>query len=100
MMLKVIVICYFVAVFWPSVSAGEVPQHEPFIRDLDVLTGKWRHVDESTDLAGFDYRETGFTECAYVLEDACIRCDGEGFYNGKSRTFVEYLNYNRFTGEL
>lgn len=97
-MLKVVVISFFVAVFWPITSVGEVSQHEPTIRDLDILIGTWLYVDESTDLAGFDYRETGFTECAYALDAAYIRCDGESVYNGKSSTFVEYLNCNGFTG--
>lgn len=83
-----------------AASAGESPSEERSIRDLDILIGKWRFVDQSTELAGFDYRETGVTECAYALDDAYIRCNGEGLHNGKSRTFVEYLNYNRFTGEF
>lgn len=81
-------------------TADGNPSDQPSIKDLDILIGKWRYVDESTELAGFDYRETGETECAYTLDDAFIRCEGSGVYSGKSRTFVEYLNYNRFTGEF
>jgi hypothetical protein len=95
-----IAVTFFAIAVWSVASASEDPPYERSIRDLDILIGKWRYVDESTDLAGFDYRETGFTECAYTLDGAYIRCDGKGNYNGKSRTFVEYLNYNRFTGNF
>lgn len=99
-MAKVFSIILFVsAIAGPAVADDDAPP-EPTIRDLDVLIGKWRYVDESTDLAGFDYREEGVTECEYALDDAYIRCEGEGVHNGRSRTFVEYLNYNRFTGEF
>lgn len=99
-MFRVIVFGVFAALLWSMATAEEDPPREPSIRDLDILIGKWRYVDQSTDLAGFDYHETGFTECAYTLDGAYIRCDGEGVYNGKSRTFVEYLNFNRFSGEF
>lgn len=99
-MLRAVPIGFCAALSWSIATAGEVPPREPSIQDLDILIGKWSYVDQSTELAGFDYRETGFTECAYALDGAYIRCDGRGVYNGKSRTFVEYLNYNRFTGEF
>lgn len=88
------------AMIGSAAGADEAPQREPSIRDLDILVGKWRYVDESTDLAGFDYREEGITECAYALDGTYIRCDGQGSYNGRSRTFVEYLNYNRYSAEF
>ena len=68
--------------------------------DLEILIGKWRYVDQSTDLAGFDYREEGETECQYALGGKYIRCEGSGVYNGKTRVFVEYINYNQFTEEF
>jgi len=81
-------------------AVAEKPSPEPSIKDLDVLIGKWRYVDQSTDLAGFDYREEGETECQYALGGKYIRCEGSGVYNGKSRVFVEYINYNQFTEEF
>lgn len=95
-----IMVGFLAAVVVSVVDASDAPPHEPSVRDLDLLIGKWRYVDESTKLAGFDYRETGTTECRYALDGAYIRCDGKGLYNGNSRTFVEFLNYNRFTGEF
>ena len=99
-MLRAAVVAGLLASTLSPVATAEEGSHERSIRDLDMLIGKWRYVDESTELAGFDYYETGVVECAYALDDAYIRCDGEGLYNGKSRTFVEYLNYNRFTGDF
>ena len=90
-MLRVFAIGICAACLFSIAAAGETSPHEPSIQDLDVLIGKWRYVDQSTELAGFDYRETGTTECAYALDDAYIRCDGEGVFNGKSRTFGDTL---------
>lgn len=66
-------------------------------KDLHRFIGKWQFVDEATELAGFTYREEGTTECRYALDGAYIRCDSVGRYNGKSRTYVDYLNYNSIT---
>ncbi|GJM09985.1 MAG: hypothetical protein DHS20C11_22610 [Lysobacteraceae bacterium] len=87
-------------IFSATSTANDNASNEPSIKDLDILIGKWRYVDEATELAGFDYHETGETECAYALDGAYIRCQGTGVYNGKQRTFVEFLNYNRFTEEF
>jgi len=73
---------------------------QPSIRDLDRLVGKWTFYDEATPLAGFDYREEGTIECRYAVDDAYIRCDGVGHRNGKTRSFVEYINYNFITEQF
>lgn len=71
---------------------------EKSTQDLYRFIGTWQFVDEATALAGFTYREEGITECRYALDNAYIRCDSVGRYNGKSRTYVDYLNYNSITG--
>ena len=68
-------------------------------QDLDQFIGKWRFVDEATDLAGFEYREEGIIDCHYALDDAYIQCDGAGHSNNKTRTWVDYLSYNSIRGE-
>ena len=70
---------------------------EKSTRDLAMFIGKWQFVDAATELAGFEYREEGITECSYALDDAYIRCDSTGTANGKTRTYVDYLNYNSIT---
>ncbi len=84
----------------PSAAEDTAKDTERSTRDLDRFIGKWRFVDEATELAGFEYREEGVTECHYALDDAYIQCDGVGGSNNKTRHWVDYLNYNSITGDF
>ena len=81
------------------IGVAAAQETEKSTRDLDRLIGHWRFVDQSTELAGFDYREEGEVTCQYVYDAAYIRCDGFGVSNDRRREFVEYLNYNSITDQ-
>jgi len=40
-----------------TVSPSVAEETELSTRNLDQFIGKWRFVDEATELAGFEYRE-------------------------------------------
>jgi|GEM_PF-6521840 len=81
------------------VAANDEAAPEKSTQDLGALIGKWRFVDESTDAAGFDYREEGTLHCFYAYEDAYIQCDGEGDNGRQKRTYSDFLNYNSITDQ-
>ena len=78
-------------------AMAEGDARTPSIQDLDHLIGKWRYVDQSTELAGFDYREEGVINCNYALDGKYIQCDGAGHYGDKTRTYVDYISYNNIS---
>ena len=87
-----------VAVLWVfGIAAAEASKKST--QDLSAFIGKWRFVDESTELAGFDYREEGTLHCYYAYGDAYIQCDGEGDNGRATRTYSGFLNYNSITDQ-
>ncbi|WP_262696085.1 DUF1579 family protein [Kordiimonas aquimaris] len=80
-----------------GIAADSENERNKSIKDLNLLIGSWRYVDQSTENAGFNYREEGTIECAYAFNEAYIQCNGTGHYNNKTRTFIEYINYNQIT---
>ncbi len=64
-----------------------------------MFIGKWNFVDEATELAGIDYRETGITECRFALQNAYVQCSATGTSKDKTRSYFDFLNYNPNTDQ-
>ncbi|WDI30614.1 hypothetical protein PUV54_11675 [Hyphococcus flavus] len=94
------VACAFVAAFLCLFPTYAAEDKEHSIADLDFLLGKWRFVDESTEIAGFEYREEGEMICESALDERYIACHCEGASNGKTRHYVNYYSYNNLAGEF
>ena len=83
---------------WTTHLAAQAGQ-EKSTQDLSAFIGKWKFVDQATELAGFEYRDVGTLHCYYAYEDAYIQCDGESSSGGKKRTYSDFLNYNSISGQ-
>ncbi len=67
--------------------------------DLAMFIGKWRFTDEATELAGFDYTETGITDCRLVLQSSYLQCSTTGTSKDKTRSYFNFLNYNSISDQ-
>ena len=82
---------------------GQVSSTES-ISSLDWMIGKWNIIATEKVSDGGSFRESGFQECSWVLNNKVIRCDrfvlrleSSGRYakGPKSRSSITYVMFNK-----
>lgn len=87
-----------IAILWAQTTTAETDTKKS-TQDLSAFIGKWKFVDEATELAGFEYRDEGTLNCYFAYENNYIKCDGESSSGGKNRTYSDFLNYNSISDQ-
>lgn len=78
-----------------TLIAPAFAKDSPGTADLDFLLGSWALEAHQSPGTERETRDNGERVCAYVLDDAYIRCDTQvRRSNGRSRKVVSLHNYN------